>query len=288
MSGNSNDINNIKSNNFNNYIILHVKISEKILNKDIKLLNQEKANKNDYNFQKTDIETIYDNQIGNIKFKDDEYYWNFTKTGIHTIKIIFKKKLLQCNKLFYCCNNIYKIDCSNFDCSQIIDCSSMFYQCSSLININLGKLDFALSNDFSYMFYNCNNLEKLNVSYFNTNNSKSFSNMFYKCSKLKKINLSKFKTSKCENISFMFYNCSSLESIDMINWDMKNINDIDYLFKGCSKLKNIKMNFNNDKKLSFYGTFSALPESGSFVGKKETNYIEILKYLANGWDVIQE
>ena len=87
----------------------------------------------------------------------NKYYWNFTTTGIHTIKIIFKKKLLQlqCNSLFYKCRNIYKIDCSNFDCSQIIDCSGMFSNCTSLIEINLGKLDFALSNDFSYMFCGC-------------------------------------------------------------------------------------------------------------------------------------
>ena len=37
------------------------------------------------------------------------YYWNFSSIGIHTVKIIFKKKLLQCNKLFYGCPYIYKI-----------------------------------------------------------------------------------------------------------------------------------------------------------------------------------
>ena len=52
-----------------------------------------------------------------------------------------------------------EIDCSNFDCSQIIDCSRMFSHCYSLKEINLGKLDFALSNNFSYMFYNYRNLE---------------------------------------------------------------------------------------------------------------------------------
>ena len=125
LNENINDINNIKSNN-NNYIILQVKIDKYQLNYGIKLFNQVKTNKNNYNFEKPDIKTIIDNQIVNIKFKDDEYYWNFTTTGIHTIKIIFKKQLLQGNGLFSGCNNIYKIDCSNFDCSQIIDCSYMF------------------------------------------------------------------------------------------------------------------------------------------------------------------
>ena len=161
LNDNINYINNIKSNN-NNYIILQVKIDEKDLNKDIRLFNQSRTYKYCCNFERDDIETIIDNQIVNIKYKNrysdfkyDEkskncelsqkleynlkieysFYWNFTTTGIHTIKIIFKKKLLQCNYLFSECNNIYKIDCSNFDCSQIIDCSGMFSSCYSLIEI---------------------------------------------------------------------------------------------------------------------------------------------------------
>ena len=69
---------------------------------------------------------------------------------------------------------------------------------------------------------------------------------------------------------------------------MKNINEIDYLFDGCSTLKNIKMNFNNDKKLSFDHTFSRLPEGGSFVWKKGTNCNELLKYLPVSWNRTQE
>ena len=177
-------LNNIKSNINNNYFILQVKIDEKDLNKDIRLFNQVRTYKYYCNFERDDIEVFINNQIVNIKYKNmngdfkyDEkskncelaqkiehnlnprygYYLNFTTTGIHTVKIIFKKKLLECNYLFANCNNIYKIDCSNFDCSQFIDCSRMFgvslFCSSSLIEINLGKLDFALSNDFSYMFY---------------------------------------------------------------------------------------------------------------------------------------
>jgi len=60
------------------------------------------------------------------------------------------------------------------------------------------------------------------------------------------------------------------------------------IFKGCSKLKNIKMNFNNDKKLSFYGIFSGLPKGGSFVWKKGTNCNELLQHLPNSWNITQE
>ena len=287
LNENINDINNIKSKNNDNYIRIQVNIEKKNLKKDIILFNQIKNN-NNYNFERKDIEAIIDNKIVDIIFKDDKCYYNFTKKGLNTIRIRFKKKLIQCNHLFDNCNNIYKIDCSHFDCSQIIDCSWMFSNCSSLIEINLGKISFGLSKNFAYMFFGCNNLEKLDVSYLNTNNSKSFEGMFHECSKIKEINVSKFKTTNCENISFMFYHCSSLESIDMLNWDMKNINNITYLFGGCRNLKNIKMNFNNDKKLSFGGTFLFLPEGGSFVWKKGTSCKEVLINLPISWNKTQE
>ena len=313
LNENINCLKDIKSNISNNFILLEVKIDEKDLNKDVYLLNQRRTYKYYCNFERDDIEIIIDNQIVNIKHREEEfkydknskncelsqeiehkinpeysYYWNFTTTGIHSVKIIFKKKLLHCYYLFAYCKNIYKADCSNFYCSQINNCSQMFQNCSSIIEINFGKLDFALSTNFSDMFEGCENLEKLDVSFFNTNNSKSFSYMFSDCSKLKEINISKFKTSNCEYIKYMFSRCSSLESIDMLNWDMRNINYIDYLFSGCSKLKKIKMNFNNYKKLEFKDTFKGLPDGGSFVWKNGIYCNELLKELPVSWNRTQE
>ena len=338
-------INQIKLKNENdNYIIFQVKIDKDDLNKDIRLFNQASTYKYYSNFERDDIETIIDGQIVPIKFKIGDpdfkesnlkngdkyarkldyylsvnfyYYWNFNTTGIHTIKLIFKKKLLQCNKLFENCDKIYKIDCSHFDCSQIIDCSSMFSRCYSVIEINLGKLDFALSKDFRLMFYNCSNLEKLDVSYLNTENSESFYSMFCYCSKLKEINVSNFKTKNCESIRYMFRGCKSLESIDMLNWDMNKIG-MDYiegLFAYCSSLKSIKMNFDSEKKvynenknedikicfknyiyntyfknkpLKPSGTFQGLPENGIFIWKKGVNCNELLKQLPVSWNRAQE
>ena len=293
LNENINDINNIKSNN-NNYIILQVKINEKDLKYYIRLFNQVRTYK---------------------------YYWKFKTKGAHSIKIIFKKKLLQCNKLFYCCDNIYKIDCSNFDCSQIIDCSWMFWNCISLIEINLGKLDFSLSERFYGMFRDCFNLEKLDVSNLNTENSKSFSKMFLGCYKLKEINVSKFKTNKCKDIRQMFQDCKSIEYIDMLNWDMSNIDNhygISGLFYNCSSLKNIKMNFNKEnyferaikkdkkeynkicfkndvdinkvkeKSLENEYIFKGLPKYGSFIFRKGVNCYKLLKLLPSSWNYSSE
>ena len=198
------------------------------------------------------------------------YYLTFKNKGIYTIKIIFKKKLSSCRNLFKDCNQISEIDCSNFDCSQVINCSGMFRNCSKLKKLNLGHLDFCLSKKFAQMFENCKNLEELDVSFFNTKNSYTFCSMFNGCSKLKEINVSNFESSKCLCISKMFSGCESITSIDMLNWNMKSIEiikekeglsnsfdfsiwdcvveeeaiGIDLLFNGCINLRSIKMSSN--------------------------------------------
>ena len=288
LNDNINDINNIKSNINNNYIILQVKIDQTDLNKDIILFNQVRTLDLYYVFDKANFETIIDNKIVDIKAKSGGYYWNFKTTGIHTIKIIFNKKLLQSNGLFNSCTKIYKIDCSNLDCSQITDCSWMFCWCFSLTEINFGKLDFALSNDFTGMFSGCRELEKLDVSSFKTNKSKSFSYMFCNCSKLKEINLSKFKTTNCKNISNMLEKCFSLKLIDLSSWDFKNMNNINYLFCGCKNLTRIRMSFNNNIKMYFKHVFDGLPKSGSFIFDKELDCKRLLKELPLNWDKIIE
>ena len=335
----------------NNYIIIQVKIDENNLNEDISLFNQVSTYKYFSNFEKDDIETIIDGQTVPIKFKIGDcdideykennsknncnlskeisyylsinfyYYWKFTTPGIHTIKIIFNKKLSQCNKLFYYCDSIYKIDCSNFDCSQIIDCSEMFYYCSSLTEINLGKLDFSLSESFYKMFYGCSNLEKLDVSNLNTQNSEDLSMMFRGCSKLKEINVSNFNTKNCKYMRQIFENCKSIEFIDMLNWDMSNIinrRGIVGLFYDCSSLKNIKINFNKEnyfeeknemidneynnicfkndlefsknkqKSYSNEDIFKGLPENGLFIWRKGINCNKLLELLPVNWNRFPE
>lgn len=313
-----------------NYITLQVKIDKNNLNKDVRLFNQVTTYKYFCNFERDDIEVIINDKIVPIKYKKNNYfeynkesknceqsqyteynlninyyyYWNFSKTGIYDIKIIFKKKLLKCKKLFADTDCIYKIDCSNFDCSQVNDCSSMFYKCYSLVEINLGKLDFSLSNDFSSMFYKCKILRNLDVSNFNTENSISFGHMFEECYNLKEINVSKFKTTACENIVNMFSYCKALKEIDMLNWNFENLHFIRQLFFGCSNLKHIKMNFNDKISLRTNGwissnypykednslkeVFKGLPEGGSFVWKKGINCNRILKHLPVSWNRTQE
>ena len=296
INGIKQKINKKENNSIDNYIIFKVAINGENKNKDIRLFNQSSIYKNYNNFEIGDIEIMIDEKPIPIKYKyhtnfeydkesknceksqrieynlfqNFEFYWNFEKGGIYTIKIIFKKKLYKSNNLFSGCRDIIEIDCSNFDCSQITDCSFMFYECIKLKILNLGKLNFSLSTHFNSMFSDCKKLEILDVSNFDTKNAETFKFMFYNCERLKEINVSKFITSKCKEISSMFQYCKSLTSIDMLNWDMKSIEysqkyyGLYKLFNECTNLKYIKMNlnFSNPKQLLNVDIFGGLPKNG--------------------------
>ena len=248
----SENINAIKKNTNNNYIELKIKINNEQIGKGIKILQQFNTYKYSHNFERDDLELYIDGENSSLdifennkKFKEEEkskncnkaqiieynltnaynYYYKFITEGIHTIKIIFRKKLYDCSFLFGNCEDIIEIDLSNFDCSQVTSCESMFDGCKSLKKLNLGKLDFALCNNFAKMFSECIQIENIDVSHFNTKNSKSFEKMFNGCRKLKNIDVSKFNSSKCENIGSMFRFCENISEVDMMKWDMSHLSE---------------------------------------------------------------
>lgn len=246
----SNDVNSLKNNlNNNNQNYIQMKIYSNEYEK-IKILQQNNAYKYLSNFERDDLELIIDGKNSSLdifertnEFKEEEkskncykaqrieynlktgfsFFVKFETKGFHTIQIFFKKKLYDCGFLFNNCKNIYEIDLSNFDCSQVTSCESMFDGCVSLEKINLGKSDFSFCKSFKSMFNNCENLENIDVSFFNTKNSTSFEKMFCGCKKLAKIDVSKFDSSKCNSIFSMFRYCEKISEIDMINWDMSHL-----------------------------------------------------------------
>ena len=328
----SENINSIKNNvNNNNYIEIKIKIDKDNFKKQIKFLQQHSTYKYFFNFERDDIELIIDGENASLdnfepekQFKSDEnskdcykaqkiaynleqcfnFYLCFNTSGIHTIKILFRKKLYDCSYLFYNCEDIIEVDLSNFDCSQVTSCESMFDNCKSLKVINLGKLDFSLCKNFKSMFNECRYLENIDVSHFNTKNSETFGGMFYGCRKLKNIDVSKFNSSKCITINSMFRYCENLSEINMINWDMRSlenrrggflflsrISEINYLFDGCKSLKNIKMSSNFSKDLisnEDKNIFTGLPKDGTFTWKKGINCDNLLKLLPVSWNRVTE
>ena len=247
-----------KINKENNYILLKLLINKEDIGRNICFLKQFKSFRFNSNFEPDDILIIIDNENIPIKFKygfetndkkepeyydnaqkiyhelnkDYTFYWNFTSEGIHNIKIIFNKKLMTCEEMFYDFNKIIEVDFYNFNCSKVTSCKNMFFNCTSLRKVDFGLLDFSFCTTYESMFYNCSKLEEVDVTKFNTKNSLSFKNMFYGCSSLKIVDVSKFDSSKCQNIIGMFFNCQNITEINMINWNMENIKNQknDYFF----------------------------------------------------------
>ena len=340
----NNDITIFNKKTKDNFITIKLNIEKNDIGKEIRYLSQcLLSNSIIHNFEINDIEVIIDDftqkkrykyinscSCGtiNCKLQNSFYFYHiFNEEGYHSIKVIFNKKISSCTSLFKDCNNIYEIDFSNFDGSQLEGCSCMFYNCTNLKKINFGSFSFSLCEDFSFMFYQCKNLFyefdlsnfdtensksfssmfygcknilSLDLSNFDTKNSKSFSSMFYGCSSLIYINLSSFDTSSCENISNMFYGCENIKEIDMIEWDTsklkkfgENSNGLQGLFNGCKKLENIKMNF-NFRYFSNVIFYSELPQDGTFTYKigKNNGYGRsihiLLDRLPKNWKKIKE
>ena len=142
------------------------------------------------------------------------YKVKFRSKGLHKIRMIVPKGILDFSSMFFDCANLVKVD-GKLDTSQCMNFSTMFYGCSSLKNID--------------------GLKRWNVS-----NAQIFFRMFYKCSSLKDLSaLRTWKTRSLTNVYRMFFGCCSLEDIaGLLNWDVSNVSDFNGTFYGCSLIQN--------------------------------------------------
>ena len=280
--------------NYDNEIMLKVKIEQNDVNKNIYFLDNTQEDFNDgkgYNengnfvihnhdnlkeLNKNNTILVIDGEI--IPFKKS---FIPKKSGIYSIKLIFKNKLFNCAYMFYECKNIIDIDFSKFNTENIIDMQvmiaccpllksldfksfktenvtnmdSLFYGCESLTSLDLRSFNTKKVTNMEAMFGNCFSLKKVNLSSFNTQNVTNMEAMFYNCSSLKAINLSSFNTQKVNNMILMFYNCSSLTIINLSSFKGDKANT-EKMFTGCKSLsyfgsfdKNIKDAFNKSKNI---------------------------------------
>ena len=217
----SNKDNNIDISIDNNYIIAELDIIN--VNKDIRIINSyEECLRN--GCPKKEIKKSYmnENEIKEciIKINDKEvpfnYFFKFDKKGTYTIKYYFKNYLTKTNCMFYGCENIKKLNLSNFYTKNIINMGGMFFGCSSLTDINLTNFNSQNVINMNHMFCKCSSLEKLDLSTFNIRNVKYMMSIFFGCTSLTKLNLFNFDTKNVYNMIWMFYGCSSLKKENII------------------------------------------------------------------------
>ena len=119
--------------------------------------------------------------------------------------------------MFFDCNNLTKLDLSNFDTSKVTDMSGMFAWCSNnLTSINLSNFDTSKVIEMNNMFDGCSNLITLDLSNFDTSNVKEMYSMFYYCSNLTTIK-GVIDMKSCTDYSLMFENCPKLSGVKIKN-----------------------------------------------------------------------
>ena len=187
-------------------------------------------------------------------------------TSISFTKLFDTKNYQIMDRMFYNCQQLTKIDFTNFNTNNVMSMNYMFYQCLSLTSIDLSNLNTSLVADASYMFANCLSLQNIDLSNFKSskielldnmfqgcnslisidlsnlsteNTIISVDNMFEDCISLEKINFNNFNTNKVEKMSYLFKGCSSLASIDLSTFNTEEVNDVTEMFSGCSSLTSI-------------------------------------------------
>ena len=193
-------------------------------------------------------------------------YFNPTKSGIYSIKLIFKYKLSNCAYMFCQCSNIFDIDFSKFITDDVIDMKYMFYNCSSLTSLNLSSFNTEKVKDMQYMFYNCSSLIKIDLSSFNTEKVTNMHRMFYSCSSLTSLDLESFKTKNVTDMSYMFFLCKSLKSLNLQSFNTQNVTNMCAMIGECNSLTSINLssfNTQNVTNMSFmFGVHPLFPLFG--------------------------
>ena len=241
---NNKKLNKLNITNQNNDIINNTKYSiiEGILDININDINNEVIL---FNRNNKDGIDVYLN-CNKINMTNEKNKWkidyNFKKDGKYNFKIIFNNKIKSLKGFFQNCSNLYSIDLSNFDNTDITDISYMFNLCHKLKEIKgLNKFNSSNINNIAAMFHCCYELEYLDLSNFETESVIDMSHMFNKCHKLKEIKgLNLFKTNKVINMSSMFQECKNLEYLDLSYFNTSNVFDMSSMFNQCHKLKEIK------------------------------------------------
>ena len=153
------------------YINAEIYITEKDINKDIRIINS---------FENAKKEDVWEKRETNHKNANEE--------EIMRCQIKIKGKLLtNINDMFHGCASLTNVDLSNFNTQNVTNMSNMFYECYSLTNIELSNSNTQNVNDMSYMFKGCKSLTNIDLSNFNTQKVTNMSYMFYKCSSLSKL-----------------------------------------------------------------------------------------------------
>ena len=246
------------SQNNNNYIIAEVEIKDEDVNKDIRIIDSYDEFHRNWDFKKFKAEKSNEEEIKKCEIRINNelipfnYSHRFVNIGKNVIKYSFKNCLPNPNFLFYKCENLVRLDLSNFNTKKVKSMDNMFGECKSLISINLSNFDTKNVIDMNHMFYKCESLTNIDLSSFNTEKVIYMHGMFMECKSLTDLNLSNFNTQNVASMVWMFSGCESLIHLDLSNFTTEKVGELntDEMFDECYNLRveNVKT---KDERLLF-------------------------------------
>ena len=167
------------------------------------------------------------------------------------------------------CKNLYIVDLTTFDLTNILDESggkiifnSTFSGCvnlSKIIGLENINLDGVRIGDLSNCFANCESLiGELDLTNFGRADfsdalDRSLSYMFIGCKSLTSIKVPNLMNSRMTQLNSMFSGCSRLTTIDLTGWDTSNLYSLTSCFEGCSRLTTIDLTGWDTSNLEYLG-----------------------------------
>ena len=188
--------------------------------------------------------------------KNSFTYSQYLNQTDNLVELIWNSKIKDSYKMFYGCSDIYEIDFSNFDTSEITYMNCMFCDCTSLTSLNLSNFDTSKVTCVEYMFQGCTNLKYINLKHFSeiTIGTSHYTNMFNNVP----INVVVCLNSNSNNIKSQLNskNCKTFDcSEDWLSKQQKLINGACY--SSCSEHATFKYEYNGECfKTCPYGNYS--------------------------------
>lgn len=158
---------------------------------------------------------------------------------------------------FMNCKNLYIVDLTTFDLTNILDESggkiifnSTFSGCvnlSKIIGLENINLDGVRIGDLSSCFANCESLiGELDLTNFGRADfsdalDRSLSHMFIGCKSLTSIKVPNLMNSRMTQLNSMFSGCTNLTNVDTTGWDTSNLYSLTSCFENCTSLTTLDL-----------------------------------------------
>jgi surface protein len=154
--------NSIKSNDNDNYIVAVIEITDKDVNRYIRIINSYEEFLKEKNDIEKEIKINFNNEKeikDNCEIEIDKniipfsYFHNFDKQGKYEIKYKFRKAMTNLSCLFYGCKNLKLLNLSDLNTDKLNNMNAIFANCELLEIINLNNINTKNVTDMRCMFY---------------------------------------------------------------------------------------------------------------------------------------